>query len=81
VIVGDFNAEPDSPEMRMLADAGLVDLSANIGPTPRYTFYSADPYQQIDYIWTSDDWIGSDFLIRQTTTSDHLPLVVTLNLP
>jgi len=81
VIVGDFNAEPDSPEMRMLADAGLVDLSAIIGPTPRYTFYSADPDQQIDYIWTSDDWIGSDFVIRQTTASDHLPLVVTLNLP
>ena len=81
VMVGDLNATPDSPEMQMLADAGLVDISAVIGPTPRYTFYSADPDQQIDYIWTSDDWKPIEFAIPQTTASDHLPLVAVLSLP
>jgi endonuclease/exonuclease/phosphatase family metal-dependent hydrolase len=81
VIVGDLNATPDSPEMQMLADAGLVDISAVIGPTPRYTFNSADPDQQIDYIWTSDDWKPVEFAISQTTASDHLPLVAVLSLP
>jgi len=81
VLVGDMNATPDSPEMRMLADAGLVDMSALVGPSPRYTYYSADPDHQIDYIWTSDDWQGSGFVIPQTTASDHLPLVTTLTLP
>ena len=81
VIVGDFNAEPDSPEMVMMADAGLVDISAAIGPRERDTYYSADPNKQIDFIWASDDWKASDFSIPQTTASDHLPLVVTLSLP
>jgi endonuclease/exonuclease/phosphatase family metal-dependent hydrolase len=81
VILGDFNATPDSPEMRMLADAGLIDVSAMIGPTPRFTFYSADPDQQIDYIWTSDDLEFTDFVIPQSTASDHLPLVTTIILP
>jgi endonuclease/exonuclease/phosphatase family metal-dependent hydrolase len=81
VIMGDFNATPDSPEMRMLAEAGLVDISAVIGPTPRHTFYSADPDQQIDYIWSSDDLVPEDFVIPQSTASDHLPLVTTIILP
>jgi endonuclease/exonuclease/phosphatase family metal-dependent hydrolase len=81
VLMGDLNAEPGSPEMRMLSDAGLVDVSAVIGPSPRHTYYSADPTQQIDYIWTSRDIGATDFVIPQSTASDHLPLVTTLILP
>jgi len=81
VIVGDLNATPDSPEMQMLADTGLVDFSATISSTRGYTFNSVDPYQKIDYIWTSDDWKVTDFAIPQTTASDHLPLVASLSLP
>jgi endonuclease/exonuclease/phosphatase family metal-dependent hydrolase len=81
VIMGDLNAEPESPEMQMLYDAGLVDISAVIGPTPRYTFDSTDPYQQIDYIWTSGDLGATDFVIPQSTASDHLGVVATLVLP
>ncbi len=81
VILGDLNATPDAPEMEILADAGLVDISAELGAPPTYTYYSADPDHQIDYIWLSPDWTGSDFVIPQSTASDHLPLVVTLTLP
>jgi endonuclease/exonuclease/phosphatase family metal-dependent hydrolase len=81
VLLGDFNATPDSPEMQLLTGAGLVDVSAIIGPTPRYTSYSASPDQQIDYIWTSDDLEFTDFVIPQSTASDHLPLATTIILP
>jgi len=81
ILVGDLNATPDSPEMQMLARAGLVDIAAAIGTPPTFTYYSADPDGQIDYIWISPDLVPSDFEISQTTASDHLPLVSTITLP
>lgn len=81
VLLGDLNGVPDDPEIIMLAEAGMVDISAEIGMPPTYTYYSTNPDQQIDYIWLSPDWVASDFSILQTTASDHLPLVVTLRIP
>jgi endonuclease/exonuclease/phosphatase family metal-dependent hydrolase len=81
VLLGDLNAEPDSPEMAQLTAAGLSDVGGIIGPDPGYTFYSADLYQRIDYFWTSPDLVPSQFEVRQTTASDHLPLVTTITLP
>jgi endonuclease/exonuclease/phosphatase family metal-dependent hydrolase len=80
-LMGDMNATSDSPEMIMLADAGLVDVSAEIGPSPGYTYYSPSPDRRIDYIWISPELTPSAFEIPQTTASDHLPLVTTLTLP
>lgn len=81
VILGDLNARPDSPEMYMLAQAGLVDISAVLGEQPTYTYYAANPDHQIDYIWTTPDVDAADFAIIQTTASDHLPMVATLTVP
>lgn len=81
VLMGDTNATPDSPEMKMLADGGLIDVGGLIGPDPGYTFNSAGPYERIDYFWISPDLIPSDFTLRQTTASDHLPLVINITLP
>jgi endonuclease/exonuclease/phosphatase family metal-dependent hydrolase len=81
VLMGDFNASPDSPEMVMLAAAGLIDVGGSIGPDPGYTYYSADPYQRIDYFWTSPDLVPASYEIQQTTASDHLPLATTILMP
>ncbi len=81
ILMGDMNATPDSLEMRLLSDAGLVELAAAIGPDPAYTFNSVDPNRQIDYIWISPDLAPSGFQIPQTTASDHLPLVAVIALP
>lgn len=81
ILMGDTNATPDSPEMMMLAEAGLVDVGALIGPTPGYTFVSAAPDRRIDYFWASPDLILTDYDITQTTASDHLPLTTTITLP
>ncbi len=81
VITGDFNATPDAPEMAQLADAGFYDVGAFIGPDPGYTYYSADPYQRIDYIWITQDLIPALYEVPQTTASDHLPIAVTITIP
>jgi len=78
IVMGDLNAEPESEEMQLLRDNGLIDISAEIGTQPTYTYYSADPDHQIDYIYVSSDLGFSDFSIPQTRASDHLPLVSTI---
>ncbi len=52
LLVGDLNAAPDSPPMRMLADAGWLDAWAELHPTePGDTFESNQPTKRIDYAW------------------------------
>jgi len=80
ILTGDFNAAPDSPEMQALANAGLLDVGEALGPSPGYTFYSADPSIRIDYIWISPDLSPISFQVPQTTASDHLPLLSVISL-
>lgn len=80
VVMGDLNAEPDEDPIRLLVENGLVDISAEIGDQPTYTYYSANPDHQIDYILVSPDLGYSDFAIPHSTASDHLPLVATIHL-
>ena len=79
--MGDFNALPDSEAITLLLGAGLIDISREIGQQPTFTYYSADPDHQIDYIFVTPDLAYSDFMIRSTTASDHLPLAVTIEIP
>lgn len=79
VITGDMNAEPDSPEIRMFRDAGLVDVMSGSIPPEGYTFNSADLYQRIDYIWITPDLKAENAGVYQSTASDHLPVVVEID--
>jgi endonuclease/exonuclease/phosphatase family metal-dependent hydrolase len=81
VFMGDLNALPDSLAVTILLDAGLVDISREIGEQPTYTYSSFHPDHQIDYIFVSPDLGYNDFGIPATTASDHLPLVTTISLP
>jgi endonuclease/exonuclease/phosphatase family metal-dependent hydrolase len=78
VIVGDFNARPGDPEIEMILDAGLQDSFAEVGTGSGYTYASNDPNKRIDYIWVSPDLTPSDLDIPQSTASDHLGVVVTV---
>lgn len=80
IITGDYNARPDSPEIQALVDAGLIDVGGAIGPSPGYTFNSAEPYERIDYIWSSPDLSPNSYQVSQTTASDHLPLLSVISL-
>jgi len=79
IITGDMNAEPDSPEIQMIHDAGLIDVLSGSIPPEGYTYHSADLYQRIDYIWISHDLEADNARVFQSNASDHLPVVVEIN--
>ena len=78
VIMGDFNAEPDSSEINILRRAGLVDAAKLMFIAPPLTFSSDAPARRIDYIWISSDLQVLDVLVPQSLASDHLPVVATV---
>ncbi len=81
VLMGDLNSLPDSDAVRLILEAGFTDISREIGKKPTFTYYSAKPDHQIDYIFVTPDLSYSDFEIPRTTASDHLPVETTVGLP
>jgi len=79
VILGDLNAEPDTPEIDLLKDAGLVDALAGAEPPVGFTFHSTDLYQRIDYIWLSPDLRVQEAYVISSKASDHLPVIAVID--
>ena len=79
VIMGDLNAISDTPEIRRLADAGLVDVAAYLYATPQLTFRADTPYARFDYIWVSEDLVPIYLNVPESTASDHLPVIATID--
>jgi endonuclease/exonuclease/phosphatase family metal-dependent hydrolase len=79
IILGDMNAAPDSPEIRSLAHAGLVDIAAYLNVYPPLTFPAKDPYTRIDYIWTSKDLIPIDCVVPYSEASDHFSIIADVS--
>lgn len=57
ILTGDFNAEPDAPEIKniteALADKGAIDCTAELGPTfHNFGQYPKEKCVKIDYIFT-----------------------------
>jgi len=77
ILKGDFNAKPDSAEIRMLiAATRLVDsFHMNKGKIKK-TFPTYKPKSRIDYILTSKDIKVKDFSILDCEFSDHLPVMI-----
>ncbi|MBE9479926.1 MAG: endonuclease/exonuclease/phosphatase family protein [Chloroflexi bacterium] len=80
LLLGDLNAEPDSTEMKLIADVGLLDSWSDAGVGPGFTFSSGDPYQRIDWIWHTEDLVAVEVQVLQTQASDHLPVVAILDI-
>ena len=76
VFLGDLNARPDTPEMELLREAGLVDSMAG---SSTFTFHSADLYERIDYIWVSPDLKVGNAYVPFSNASDHLAVVVNID--
>ncbi len=79
VLVGDFNARPDYPQLDLLRDAGLVDawdLAGDGGPGN--TARADDPQYRIDWIWLSPDLNASNAEVTRSQASDHFPVSVTI---
>lgn len=79
VLLGDFNAHPDHPEMQMIADAGFNDALVASGTGGDEFTYPADaPWERIDYVWTSPDLKLRDFSTHVSLASDHLGVAATV---
>lgn len=85
LLLGDFNAEPDAPEMAALKDCGdMTDATANSGIT-YHGFNSPKDFVKIDYIYMSPEftctemhpWTGD---VNGVYLSDHYPVSATLEL-
>ncbi|MCM3628160.1 endonuclease/exonuclease/phosphatase family protein [Paenibacillus glycanilyticus] len=79
ILVGDFNATPDSPEIIKMS-AQYHDTFAELGLNDAYTsyYYSDKPNRRIDYIYTSDDVKIKAGKVIDTIAADHLPITAEL---
>ncbi|MGV3720023.1 MAG: endonuclease/exonuclease/phosphatase family protein [Actinomycetota bacterium] len=76
VLMGDFNATPDSPEIELLKAAGLHDCaSPNV-----LTFPCGEPKCRLDHILVSAQFEVIRCFAVETDVSDHLPVVADLAL-
>lgn len=92
-LTGDFNAEPNSPELKLvslrMSDARAVSLEKPFGPAATFTGFRYDepPRLLIDYIFVSDPkrivvrkyGVLSDSVNRQFP-SDHFPVLIEAEL-
>jgi endonuclease/exonuclease/phosphatase family metal-dependent hydrolase len=81
VIAGDMNAHPEDSDIALFLQAGLVSAQDATNNGDLLTYSSAVPVERIDWIFGSPDVRFGDFVIPQTTASDHLPLAVNVRVP
>lgn len=87
-LLGDLNYSPAATEadlIAMAAQSGFVDLAGEFArehnQPPVYTFPADKPDRRIDYIFASRKLPILDVHTIDTTASDHLALVATVQLP
>jgi endonuclease/exonuclease/phosphatase family metal-dependent hydrolase len=78
LLMGDFNARPETAEIELLRQSSLVEAVETAGQAPGYTFPALAANEQIDYIWLTPDLAVSDLVIPPQPASDHLGIAVTI---
>ncbi len=79
VLLGDFNAHPDHPEMLLIANAGFNDALVASGATyDGYTYPADAPWERIDYVFASPDLKVRDYSTHDSLASDHLAVAATV---
>jgi endonuclease/exonuclease/phosphatase (EEP) superfamily protein YafD len=76
-LAGDFNSEPNEPEIRRIVEAERFAAKLD-GP---FTISSYHPRAVIDHIFVPKDWQLLEHRVIQTGLSDHLPVVSTYRVP
>ncbi len=85
IVMGDFNAEPESTAIKIL-ESRLANADPALAPT--WSVYPegcmvckpADVSIKLDYIFTTADIKTDNFKVEKSMASDHLPVSVTLEL-
>lgn len=75
VLLGDFNAEPDAPELAPLW-THVTDAWPSAEPGPTYP--AEAPAKRIDYVTVSPGVQPRDSVVVDTLASDHRPVVTDL---
>lgn len=79
VMCGDFNVEPDSTTLRLLACAGMTELVTAGGFAGTRTSSYKKPGKFADYMLIDDPAVVKSFkVVRSPEVSDHCPLIVEL---
>lgn len=93
VLVGDFNARPDAPELHPLRErfTDAWELAEDRGDQAGWRFWQRDeghthpahaPHRRIDQAWVSAGvTVASARVLDAEGASDHLPFVVDLRIP
>jgi endonuclease/exonuclease/phosphatase family metal-dependent hydrolase len=93
VLVGDFNASPDAPELAALHGrfADSWDLAGDREDRAGWRFWQRDeghthpahsPHRRIDQVWVSSEVsVAAAQVLDAGGASDHLPLMVDLLVP
>ncbi len=77
ILAGDFNSEPNEPEIQRIVGTGRFCAKLD-GP---FTISSYDPHAIIDHIFVPRDWQLLEHKVIQTDLSDHLPVVSVYRVP
>jgi endonuclease/exonuclease/phosphatase family metal-dependent hydrolase len=84
ILLGDFNARPDSAAYRRLTAAFQDCQTAIPGRRPERTWFSPWPVARIDHVFFRGPLVVRSVRVirnfRTTIASDHLPLVVDFGL-
>jgi endonuclease/exonuclease/phosphatase family metal-dependent hydrolase len=79
ILCGDFNINPDTQSLHILASDMQDLVSLHKIPSTRSDFYKK-PNKFADYILLSKDLKAENFQVLQDQVSDHLPLSVQVGL-
>lgn len=80
LVGGDLNSTPESFVQSILGDGALRDAWAACGNGPGFTFAASAPVKRIDYLYLTGGSTCSDAQVLATDASDHLPLLVQVQL-
>ncbi|MDM7830846.1 endonuclease/exonuclease/phosphatase family protein [Cellulomonas edaphi] len=75
LLAGDLNAEPGSPEIGLLEDAGWVSAVDSAGDPAALTSPSDDPDARIDWVFGQRETFDDAVVPTEPRESDHLPVV------
>lgn len=82
ILLGDWDAEPDAPELAPLRErfrSALVE--AGLGPAPTFRGGSPEPWAAIDHIFVSQGAFVIGAQVMPQPVSDHLPVLADVWLP
>lgn len=79
IITGDFNDLPGSRTHLRMKDF-LTDAWEVAGEGDGFTYRADRPEKRIDYVFTSEEITPKSARVPQTLASDHLPLVVDVEI-